>query len=195
MNEQKVIDAVEKYLKNSPKTPFIGKKEILGKIQHKNNLQFITNGFTAYIFNTNIPELETLDNELDENECVNIFAFIHNVEYSKADMETQLLLRNIRKYITEYKQQEFYNKGDKPIIYFNNRFLDAKFVAECFDILGRTKEDFEISDIKKEFYPTQINTKDVTAVLLPIRVTNEEKRKTIQQFTERFIAELKNKNI
>ncbi len=195
MNEQKVINAVEKYLKKIQWQDFYGEREVLRKVQHKNGKQFVTNGFTAYIFNTNIPGLETLDNELDENECVNIFACIHNVEYSKADAETQLLFRNIRKYITKYKQQEFYNKDNRIIVYFNNRFLNAKYVAECFDILGRTKDEFEISDIKKELYPTQIKTKDVTAVLLPIRMNHEEERRSIQQFTERFIAELKNKNI
>lgn len=182
-----LFKVVGKYLKNADEF-----RPILRTIQHKNGKQFIIDGFSAYIFDTYVKELEELPNS-NEELCMNIDAILDKTtRYNNISEEDLMLLKNIKKYISYYKTQDIYKTDDKKksvIIYFNNKMFDAKMLETTADILGNDLEGCVQINETDWFKSTQIKTQNITAIILPLRVS-EDCIKTTKEFTEKFLRNL-----
>lgn len=182
-----VFKAVSKYLKNCDSF-----RPVLQSIQHQNGKQFICSGFSAYIFETYREELEQLKNSTDL-ESLNIYNIIDNrTKLRELSEEESLILKNIKKFITLYKQQEFYNSKDKHInIYFNNKFFNANMISELVSIMGTDTESMQITCDNGKINQTKVQSKDITAIILPLRITDDDFANKIIDFTNEFIKQVK----
>lgn len=183
-----IFNEIKKYLNKGDDF-----RPVLKTIQNNNGKQFICNGFTAYRFDTHRPELEVLQNT-SELESININAVIDDkAQYTAMNKNDLLLLTNIKKYISLYKTQDFYMKKQNIPIFFANKIFNSEFILECANIFGGDYENLSIySNMEKECDRVQLKSKDITAVILPLRINSEEEKNKTIEFTNKFIKNIMN---
>lgn len=166
------FDFAKKFIKNADNgRPF------LKTIQHKHDKQFVCDGYQLYVFNNNLPELETLPVTPDE-------ASIDFKQVVKDDFKTRSLtdddkfiLKNIKSYIKYAKSlPDYQDKKAKKEIYavFDNRIFNAKFLENLNAICGGDFDKLEISLENDRISPLRIKTSEAFGIMLPIRVLNDE---------------------
>ena len=167
-------------------------RPILKTIQYNSGKQFICNGFTAYRFDTYRPELNMLPNTSDL-ESLNINALINNyAEYIKLNENDLTILKNIKKYISLYKTQDFYMKKQNIPVFFANKIFNADFILECVGIFGGDYDNLKMYNKEKEYEGIQLKSNDITAIILPLRINSEEEKNKTIEFTNKFIENIKN---
>ena len=95
MNKINLLTQVKSYLNKADNT-----RPILRTIQHKNNHQFICNGYSLFVFNKHIESLDMLPQTIDEL-SIN-YKFLLN--YNKGNFETitpeyKFVFENLKKYM------------------------------------------------------------------------------------------------
>lgn len=165
----------------------------LSTVQHKNDKQFILSGYSAFLFENYIKELEELPST-DAETSLNIYQIIdNNAQYTQISEDDALILKNIKKYIAYYKSQENYDKkANKQLVCFNNKTFDAKLIAQANEIMANNLDNLEITN-NEFFRPTQIKNNEILGIILPIRATEEITNNT-KELTNKFLNELKGAN-
>jgi len=165
----------------------------LSTVQHKNDKQFILSGYSAFLFENYIKELDELPNT-DAETSLNIYQIINNnAEYNQISEDDALIFKNIKKYIAYFKSQENYDKkANKQFVYFNNKTFDAKLIAQANEIMANNLDNLEITN-NEFFRPTQIKNNEILGIILPIRATEEISNNT-KELTNKFLNELKGAN-
>ena len=183
-----LYQSVKSYLKESEKIN--NSRPVLKTVQQKNQKQFILNGFSAFLFKTYKTELESLENTKDEAICIDIFKIINKLpEYEFITKNDLILLKNIKKYIAFYKNQENYKKSELITVYFNNKIFDVKIIKQVYDIIGDLN-NLKITPEKGVLTPTQLENDEILSIILPLRCLEEKKNNTIK-ITQEFIKMIK----
>lgn len=188
-----LVKAVKNFLNYSHKINGDA-RPTLCTVQHKRGKQFIISGYSAFLFDNYIKELDELANTVEESACLEIYNVINsNAEYSTLTENDMLILKNIKKYIAFYKSQAGYDKKlNRQDVYFNNKVFDAKILAQVVEIMANELDTIQITN-NEFFKPTQIKSDSILGVVLPLRTTDEITNKIIDT-TNNFINELKGAN-
>lgn len=188
-----LVKAVKNFLNYSHKINGDA-RPTLCTVQHKRGKQFIISGYSAFLFDNYIKELDELANTVEESACLEIYNVINsNAEYSTLTENDMLILKNIKKYIAFYKSQAGYDKKlNRQDVYFNNKVFDAKILAQVVEIMANELDTIQITN-NEFFKPTQIKSDSILGVVLPLRTTDEITNKIIDT-TNNFINELKGTN-
>lgn len=188
-----LVKAVKNFLNYSYKVNGDA-RPVLCTVQHKKGKQFIISGYSAFLFDNYIKELDELLNTVDENACIEIYNIINNdAQYSVLTENDMLILKNIKKYIAFYKSQEGYDKKlNRQDVYFNNKVFDAKILAQAVEIMANELDTIQITN-NEFFRPTQIKGNSILGIILPLRTTDEITSKIINT-TNNFLNELKGAN-
>lgn len=182
-----LFSAIKKYLKHSAS---INKhRPALATILHHNNKQFIIDGYSAYIFNDYLPELDNLPNTNEETinfDCI----LLKTPEYETIKSNELTLLKNIKKYISYYKlnfnEDEELKKQEYIYIYWNNNCYDARLLEQTANIMNF--DNLQISTYGNN--QTQLKSQNITGLVLPLRVTDQNKKEIIKNFTSKFLESL-----
>lgn len=190
-----LFSAVSKYIKKN-----VGNRN-LDKVYYYNGKQFIINGYTAFIFNDYIKELDELPNERENS--INIFNVIDTGEHNYISLseEDEIIFKNLNKYASYYKTQPIYDKSKSNMILvpFNNKMFNIDILKDAYNIIGKDTDKLVISNHydcllddkgnKVITSPTQIKNENITGIILPVRY-NEEEYKKCCQIRDNFIKEL-----
>lgn len=182
-----VKNVLGKTLKNRP---------ILSTVMHdKKERPFICNGFLLVRWFEEQPELkgfpQTPSDSPDSINADNIMLKKCECEARPVDENDRLIVENIDKYIKLYNKE----KKDRvlPVEVFGKSF-DAYLLRDFINIIGK---DFE--EVYTALYgygtfsykPSCVYKDDLEAMILPLRVTNEDTKEASCERTRSFLEQLK----
>lgn len=166
----KLIDAVKKYLKNADSG-----RPVLKTVMIKNNTQFICNGYSLYVFNKYIDDLNILDTTDEKTGNVIDYTQIvkSHIDYNDFDDFDSKIYSNIEKIVKYYKTLKNVDKKSLFIIPFANKFFDAKMILETKQIF-ENDQNIKIYKTEKNTDAIQLKNDKITAVLLPCRIFKDD---------------------
>lgn len=179
-----VLTAIKKILSDAEKS---GRHE-LSTIQHSaDGRPFICDGYVAIRWNNEIPELQAFE-QLPSDKSLKIADSIMP-NRSQLTEETitdddKLVLDNLNKYIKLCDR-----KQAVVAIKLFNKYYNAVYLKKVFDVIGTDIQT--IAYLKKgDEYPNFIYKDNLEAVILPLRINDNEKP-LIDSKTLKFIEALK----
>ena len=175
-----IVKTIEKYFKNIEEH-----RANFKAIQHtKDNHQYIIDGYTAYYFNEYVKELDILPQNNEAS--LNIYDIIElKGDYQEISPKDKTLLNNIKNYIKYYK---FEANNKQPVAFFANRYINANFLKTLVDIFDNT-DNIQYITPPEKFNPVYITNGKITAVILPIRLTETSK---VDEIHNKFMETLEN---
>ena len=151
-------------------------RPVLKKIMIKNNKQFICNGYSMYIFESYIDELDILaqstDNVLDYTQII-----IKGANYKNIDNYDLKILKNINKIVNYYKQIDGIDKKGQFIIPFANKFYDAKMILELVNIYQNNFDNLKMYKTNDPLQLTQLTNNNITSIIMPVRIVKDDEKK------------------
>ena len=167
----KLIDVIKKYFNKMDNS-----RPVLKTIMIKNNKQFICNGYSMYIFESYIDELDILpqstDNVLDYTQII-----IKGANYQNIDNYDLKILKNINKIVNYYKQIDGIDKKGQFIIPFANKFYDAKMILELVNIYQNNFDNLKMYKTNDPLQLTQLTNNNITSIIMPVRIVNDDEKK------------------
>lgn len=181
----KLYNTVKKYLKQSDKA-----RPILTKVQHKNNKQFLCDGFTLHIFNTYQSELDTLP-QASEEESINYPQIYNskNYDFHEQDDEDKFIFANIKKYINYIKAQPNRDKKTPIYILYKNCLYDAEFLSIALELHQNNINKMQVAQTENTKM-LAFSDENIDSLILPIR-TDAERLEKHSTLLENFKNELK----
>lgn len=167
----KLIDVIKKYFNKMDNS-----RPVLKTIMIKNNKQFICNGYSMYIFESYIDELDILpqstDNVLDYTQII-----IKRANYQNIDNYDLKILKNINKIVNYYKQIDGIDKKGQFIIPFANKFYDAKMILELVNIYQNNFDNLKMYKTNDPLQLTQLTNNNITSIIMPVRIVKDDEKK------------------
>lgn len=167
----KLIDVIKKYFNKMDNS-----RPVLKTIMIKNNKQFICNGYSMYIFESYIDELDILpqstDNVLDYTQII-----IKGANYQNIDNYDLKILKNINKIVNYYKQIDGIDKKGQFIIPFANKFYDAKMILELVNIYQNNFDNLKMYKTNNPLQLTQLTNNNITSIIMPVRIVKDDEKK------------------
>lgn len=183
----KLIDTVKKYLKNADNS-----RPVLKTVMIKNGVQFICNGYSLYVFDNYVDELNVLPTTDDNYENVIDYRQVlnKNATYSDIDSHDLKILTNIKKIIAYYKQIDGVDKKSLFTIPFANKFYDAKMILELCNMYNNNFTDLKMYKTDSPLHPIQFTNNKITSILLPVRVLKDDEKDLINSRFNEFLTML-----
>ena len=173
------FEAIRKYLNKSPLD-----RPILRTIQrNKAGQQFILDGFSAYIFKQNTPELDALPQMGAGASAIGIEHIIPKAPAIKiTDNDRKVLKRahNYSKWLKSKGIDDYYH-----LIHIFGRVFNAQMIVQAIDILGKDFSELTVYASENPNTPVHLTTTKIDAVLLPVRTDGDEAK--FQKRTEEFL--------
>lgn len=179
MNKINLLSQVKSYLNKADKA-----RPVLRTVQHKDNHQFICNGYSLFVFNNHIESLNILPQTIDEL-SINYKSILN---YDKGNFETitpeyKFIFENLKKYINWYKA---FNPIEKCILIpLDGRIFDCKHLL---DFIKLNTEEFDsikylnINDINKFAKPIHLLSNSMECLIMPYNANKELKNYVIYNF-------------
>ena len=182
-----ITSHIKSYLNKADKA-----RPILKTIQHKNNHQFISNGYSLFVFNKHIESLDALAQTSDE-QSINYLAILDskNGSFESLTSEYKFVFENIKKYVNWCKIIDSTKK--QFFIPLDERVFDVKILL---DFIKLNIDDFDnikylkINDVNKSLKPIHLISDSMESLILPIRASKEMKNEIINDFNN-FKKEIK----
>lgn len=165
----KLLDVVKKYLKNADKS-----RPVLQTIMIKDNKQFICNGYSMYIFENYIEDFDILPNSTEN--ILDYKQIYKNRNYQSINDYDMSILKNIKKIIAYYKQIDGIDKKNGFIIPFANKYYNANMILELCNMYQNNFDNLKIYTSENELELVQFTNDNITSIILPVRVKEEEKQ-------------------
>ena len=199
MNKINLLTQVKSYLKKSSK-----ERPVLRTVQHKDNHQFICNGYSLFIFNNHIESLDILPQTIDEL-SINYKCLLNS---NKGNFETitpeyKFVFENLKKYVkwckafTLNEKCAFNSKYLLDLIPLDGRIFNFKHLL---DFIKLNTEEFDsikylnINDINKFAKPIHLISNSMESLILPYDANKELKNNVIFNFNIFKLEEVKNGN-
>lgn len=189
-NKANLFSQVKSYLNKADKS-----RPILRTIQHKNNHQFICNGYSLFVFNKHIESLDALAQASDE-QSINYLAILDskNGSFESLTSEYKFVFENLKKYIDWCKAINLDKDNNGTFIPLDGRIFDANLLL---DFVKLNTDDFDnikylkiFDDVDKHLKPIHLISDSMESLILPYRASEEFKNKTIDNFNN-FKIQLK----
>lgn len=189
-NNANLFSQVKSYLNKADKA-----RPILRTIQHKNNHQFICNGYSLFVFNKYIQSLDALAQASDE-QSINYLAILDskNGSFESLTSEYKFVFENLKKYIDWCKAINLDKDNKDTFIPLDGRIFDANLLL---DFVKLNTDDFDnikylkiVDDVDKHLKPIHLISDSMESLILPYRASEEFKNKTIDNFNN-FKIQLK----
>ena len=185
--KMKLAPAVKKILeKNKENRP------ILATVMYdEQNRPIICDGFLLVRWNAEQPELKAFPETHGESvlKADNIIPKMHDCEERILTENDRLIIENIDKYIKIYNKEK--KQGQLPIELFG-KVVNAYLLRDLIAVIGT---DFDRTYTRvygnREYCPDTIYHEDFTAVILPMRLLNDNDKESCTARTARFLEQLK----
>lgn len=183
------IKGVKNYLKRAEKDIRLPNKVLWTIQEDTDGKPFVCDGYSLVKWHEPQDWLNSFDHtpQVASVKASALIPAIYDCAEHKLTDDEKLVLKNINKYIKLYKD------GKYSMIKLFNRYWDANIIKGVLDIIGNDiKYVYTRSKFNNESYePIAMFEETITAMVLPMRM---EETKTIEERTNAFIKQLKERN-